>query len=45
LIAFAFAVPAPSDETIVAEISGNEPIKAEDVKEILLLLKKKLLLG
>jgi hypothetical protein len=43
LIAFAFA--APADETIVAEVSGNEPVKAEDVKEIILLLKKKLLLG
>lgn len=47
MIAFAFAAPAPSDETIAAGISGDVTVKAEDLKQILLLLKLKplLLLG
>jgi hypothetical protein len=44
MIAFAFAAPAPNDETIAADFSGDKNIKAEDLKDIFLKLKV-LLLG
>lgn len=44
LIAFAFAAPAPSDETVAGAITGDVTVKAEDLKQILLLLKLKPLL-
>jgi hypothetical protein len=47
LFAFALAAPTPGDETIAAGISGDVTVKADDLKQILLLLKLKplLLLG
>jgi hypothetical protein len=45
LIAFAFAAPSPSDETIAGGTYGDDNVKADDIKQILLLLKKKILFG
>ena len=45
LIAFAYAAPTPNDEAIVADVLSADEIQPEALQEIILLLKKKLLLG
>lgn len=45
IIAFAFAAPAPSDETITGDASDDVNAKTDDLKQILLLLKPWFLLG